>query len=275
MSGADAADNDRAAARDELLDDLAAEYAALDELLSSLSDGDWRLPTPAPGWDIRDQVTHLAFFDGAAARSVARPQEFAAEAEQASRDHDAYHDAALEQGRQRTPTEALVDWREQTSAFRTAAAAADPAMRCNWFVTQMGLISLISARLMETWAHGQDVRDTVGQPPEVSDRLRHVAFLAANAMPYAFMANGLDRPSAPVRVELELPSGRRFIHGPSDAADRVEGPALDFCLLATQRRHRDDLELVASGPVATAWLPIAQAFAGPPGPGRAPGQFDD
>ncbi len=275
MSGPDAAGNDRVAARDELLDELAAEYAALDELLRQLSDDDWRRPTPAAGWDVRDQVTHLAFFDGAAARSVAEPQRFAVEEERASKDHDAYHDAAIEQGRQRTPGEVLADWREQTSAFRSAASVADPAMRCRWFVTQMGLISLISARLMETWAHGQDVRDTIGQPPEISDRLRHVAFLGCNAMPYAFVANGLDRPSAPVRVELELPSGQRFVHGPPDADDRVEGSALDFCLLATQRRHADDLDLVASGPVAEAWLPICQAFAGPPGPGRAPGQFFD
>ncbi len=38
----------------------------------------------------------------------------------------------------------------------------------------------------------------------------------------------------------------------------------------TQRRHRDDLSLVATGEVADAWLDVAQAFAGPPGTGRAP-----
>ena len=61
--------------------------------------------------------------------------------------------------------------------------------------------------------------------------------------------------------------------GPEDAADRVTGPAIDFCLLVTQRRHRDDVRLVADGPAADEWLGIAQAFAGPPGPGRRPGEF--
>jgi hypothetical protein len=47
-------------------------------------------------------------------------------------------------------------------------------------------------------------------------------------------------------------------------------PAYDFCLLVTQRRHRDDPDLVATGPDADRWLDIAQAFAGPPGNGREP-----
>jgi uncharacterized protein (TIGR03083 family) len=46
--------------------------------------------------------------------------------------------------------------------------------------------------------------------------------------------------------------------------------AHDFCLLVTQRVHRDDTDLVAQGRDATAWLSIAQAFAGPPGEGREP-----
>jgi len=57
------------------------------------------------------------------------------------------------------------------------------------------------------------------------------------------------------------------------AADRVTGTALDFCLVVTQRRHPADTGLVASGPAAEGWIAIAQAFAGPPGPGRTPGQF--
>jgi hypothetical protein len=53
----------------------------------------------------------------------------------------------------------------------------------------------------------------------------------------------------------------------------VTGPAEDFCLLATQRRHRADLGVLAEGAQAQEWLDIIQAFAGPPGAGRQPGQF--
>jgi hypothetical protein len=53
----------------------------------------------------------------------------------------------------------------------------------------------------------------------------------------------------------------------------VTGPALDFFLLVTQRRHRADMAVTATGATADQWLSIAQSFAGPPGPGRKPGQF--
>ena len=78
-----------------------------------------------------------------------------------------------------------------------------------------------------------------------------------------------------MRVELTPPAGAGgpWTWGPADAADVVRGPALDFCLVLTQRRHVDDTSLVATGPLAEEWLRIGQAFAGPPGDGRRHGQF--
>ena len=40
----------------------------------------------------------------------------------------------------------------------------------------------------------------------------------------------------------------------------------------TQRRHRDDLDLHATGADADRWLDLAQAFAGPPGAGPRAGR---
>ena len=76
-------------------------------------------------------------------------------------------------------------------------------------------------------------------------------------------------PTAPIRVELAAPDGGTWTWGPDDAADRVVGPALDFCLVVTQRRHLADTAVAATGPVATEWMSFAQAYAGPAGPGRA------
>jgi uncharacterized protein (TIGR03084 family) len=137
----------------------------------------------------------------------------------------------------------------------------------------MSVASSITARIMETWAHGQDVADALGALRAPTDRLRHVAFIGARTLANSYQARGLPVPEVPVRVELGAPSGEAWIFGPDDAADVVRGPALDFCLAVTQRRHIDDLDIEAEGPVATEWLSIAQAFAGPPGSGRAPGQF--
>jgi uncharacterized protein (TIGR03084 family) len=135
----------------------------------------------------------------------------------------------------------------------------------------MSAASMATARLMETWAHGQDVHDALGVPREPSDRLRHVAHIGVRTRDFAYLVRDLPVPSEQFRVELTAPSGEVWTWGPADAANRVRGPALDFCLLVTQRVHRSDTALVADGADAEQWLGIAQAFAGPPGPGRPAG----
>jgi uncharacterized protein (TIGR03084 family) len=134
----------------------------------------------------------------------------------------------------------------------------------------MSPVSMATARIMETWAHGLDVADTLGQTRPPSARLRHIAFLGHRTLGHSFLAHGRPMPTEPVRLELSGVDGQTWEFGPADAANRVTGPALDFCLLVTQRRHRADLGLRAEGPVANEWLDVAQAFAGPPGAGREP-----
>jgi uncharacterized protein (TIGR03084 family) len=129
---------------------------------------------------------------------------------------------------------------------------------------------MATARLMETWAHGGDVTDALNLPPSVSPRLRAVAHLGVRTRDFAYAVRGLPVPAEPFRVELESPDGDTWTWGPVDAAQRITGPALDFCLRVTRRRHRADLALVAVGPDAGRWLDIAQAFAGPPGEDRLP-----
>jgi uncharacterized protein (TIGR03084 family) len=133
----------------------------------------------------------------------------------------------------------------------------------------MSMTSFVTARLMETWAHGQDVLDAIGHQPIVSNRLRHVAFIGVRARPFAYVNRGLEVPDGDVRVELTAPDGDTWTFGES-STDVVRGSALDFCLVVTQRRHRADTDLVIEGPLAEGWMSIAQAFAGPPTDGRAP-----
>jgi uncharacterized protein (TIGR03084 family) len=128
----------------------------------------------------------------------------------------------------------------------------------------MSIASFTTARLMETWAHGADVRDALGVPLAPSLRLRHVIHLGVTARPFAFAVHGVDDPGDPIRVEAQAPDGTTWTWGPDEAADRVSGPALDLALLLTQRRHRSRTGVTATGPTAEAWLTIAQAFAGPP-----------
>jgi uncharacterized protein (TIGR03084 family) len=134
----------------------------------------------------------------------------------------------------------------------------------------MSATSMATARTMETWAHGQDVADALGVEHPDGPALAHVAHIGVRTRDFAFVVRGRTPPTEPFRVELDAPSGERWTWGPEEAPQRVTGPARDFCLLVTQRRHRADLAVRAEGDDADAWLDIAQAFAGPPGAGRPP-----
>jgi uncharacterized protein (TIGR03084 family) len=134
----------------------------------------------------------------------------------------------------------------------------------------MSAASFVTARLMETWAHGQDVVDALGQTRPASARLRHIAEIGVRARPFAYAINGLPMPEQAPRIELDAPDGDVWTWGPEEASGTISGPALDFCLLVTQRRHRDDLTLTVSGADAEQWMAIAQAYAGTPGGGREP-----
>jgi uncharacterized protein (TIGR03084 family) len=268
MGGTEAAS--RRALVDALTSDLVAESGTLREVLARLAAADWGLATPAAGWTITDQVTHLAYFDDVTRLSVTDPARFTAEAGQLTAGGDDYPDRVAAQFRDTVPADALA-WYDRARAELTAAyRAADPSVRLPWFGPAMSLASSVTARLMETWAHSQDVFDTVGVTRVPTTSLRHVADLGIRAQRYAYTVNGLEVPADPVRVELDGPDGARWTWGPPDAADRVTGTALDFCLLVTQRRHRDDTALEVTGDTARQWMSIAQAFAGPAGPGRPP-----
>ena len=134
----------------------------------------------------------------------------------------------------------------------------------------MSRASFLTARIMETFAHGRDIASTVGRELPVDRVLRHVAHLGVATRGFAFANRSIPVPEEPVRVELTGPAGGVWTWGPKDAPARVRGPALDFCLLVTQRIHRKDTALEASGSHAELWLRIAQCFAGPPSEGPPP-----
>ena len=137
----------------------------------------------------------------------------------------------------------------------------------------MGAVSFASARLMETWAHGQDIVDALGVQRPATERLRHIAHIGVRARPFSYRIHDREPPVDDVRVELISPAGALWTWGEAGAGQRVGGTAMDFCLVVTQRRHLADTDLRLEGPVAEDWMRIAQAFAGPPGAGRKPGQF--
>jgi uncharacterized protein (TIGR03084 family) len=254
-----------------LLTDLAEESAALDRVVAPLPVAAWDLRTPSPGWTVAHQIAHLAWTDHVALLAVAAPAEFAARLAEVRPEHLA--DDGAEEFRT-APADLLDRWRAGRTALAEALARVPEGTRIAWIGTRMAPASMVTARLMETWAHGQDIHDALARPRPATARLRHIAHLGFRTLGHGFATYGRPLPTAPVRVELTAPDGDTWSYGPAGATDRVTGPALDFCLLVTQRRHRADLALTATGPVATEWLDVAQAFAGPPGKGRPPAGSD-
>ena len=251
----------------EVAADLRAEQEALDAVVADLAGEEWGLATPSPGWSVADQIGHLTYFDGAAATAITDPGAFAASVEQlvAADDID-----ALTLHRHLSPPQLVEAWRANRRRLAEVSATLDDGTRVAWYGPSMGAKSFLAARLMECWAHGQDVVDALGVERAATDRLRHIARLGVMTRSWSYVNRGLEPPPGEVRVELTGPRGTPWRYGPDDAAAVVTGPAADFCLVVTQRRHPDDTALQVTGDLARDWLAKAQAFAGPPTDGPAP-----
>ena len=253
---------------DRVLSDLDADSAALEAMVAHLDEAGWRTPTPAAGWDIATQIAHLAWTDEVAVAAATDKERWDAFVIKALSDPMGYVDVEALEGGKAAPADLLDRWRQARVNLGAALRNYPAGQKMPWFGPPMSPTSMATARFMETWAHSLDVAEALGVVPEPSDRIRHVAHIGVRARNFAFAVHSLDAPTEEFRVELRSPSGELWEWGPADAAQSVRGPAYDFCLRVTQRRHRDDLDLSAVGPDADRWLDIAQAFAGPPGSGR-------
>jgi uncharacterized protein (TIGR03084 family) len=244
--------------------DALAEHDALAVILVDIPPEDWERPTPAAGWSVRDQVSHLAYFDGAARLSIAEPDAFRAARAEAVADIEKFVDATLAYGRGITGAELLDRFTTERRRLVEAALAAPEGVRVPWYGPDMAVASSITARIMETWAHGQDVADALGVIRPPTARLRHVCDIGIRARPFTYRNRKLEPPETPLRVELDAPDGTTWEWGPPDAADRIRGSALDFALVVTQRRLAADTALEVDGDEARSWIAFAQAFAGNP-----------
>jgi uncharacterized protein (TIGR03084 family) len=244
------------------------EHMVLDGMVGGIGDDVWATRTPSEGWTVADQVNHLAYFDERAHSALTDPDGFTKLGERDLREGAARLDEHLDRGRAMSPGE-LLEWsRAAHERLMGALDDVDPEARIPWYGPAMSPSSFVTARLMETWAHGRDVADALGVTPAPTDRLHHIADLGVRTRGWSYRVRGQADNPTPVRVELDGPSGECWTWGPDDAADRIEGPAEDFCLVVTQRWNVRNSALVCTGDAATEWMQIAQAYAGAPGTGR-------
>jgi uncharacterized protein (TIGR03084 family) len=257
---------------EKICKDLNDEYQSLDAIVAELDETGWETKTYFFDWTVKDEIAHIAFFDGTARLSATDPELFKG------------HVKALFGGQaeamdqlgvlKKMATHDLLQyWREERTAMIKALSRLGPKDRLPWYGPSMSAVSFATARLMETWAHGQDVVDALALRRPATDRLYHIAYLGNITYGWSFTNRQMEVPQVPVRVELTSPSGALWSWGPEGAKDSIRGSALGFCLVVTQRRHYEDTDLVVTGDTAAKWMSLAQCFAGPPETGPGPGKF--
>lgn len=244
--------------RDVAVLDLVAEGDELDALVSAHTD--WTEPTPAAGWTIAHQIAHLASADANVLIAIRTPDAFDDVLKQVEAAGSGHADLDAAAGAAKPRSVLLEQWRAGRTEVAAALRDAPRDGGFPWFGSQVTATLMAPLRLMEVWAHGQDVFDALGVPRRPTDRLRHVASLGVIGRALSFYAAQLPVPAEPFRVELAGPDGRTWAWGPENATQRVQGSALDFCLRVTQRRSRVDTDLTAIGADAQAWLDNARVF---------------
>ena len=258
---------------EQICNDLAIEQQELDAVVANLDEAQWKTMTPSEGWDIKEQIRHLAYFENRAKLAASKPEAFKQWLEEMLQDPDAMTRHMETTGKDLTGRETLKWWREERKALLEILVKMDRRTRLPWYGPALSAMSFATARLMETWAHGQDIVDALGIRRKPTERLRHIAHLGVSTFGWSYINRKMEVPGTPVRVELIGPSGDIWSWGPEQAQDMVKGPAEDFCLVVVQRRHVADTDLIVNGKTAQQWMSIAQVYAGQPTEGRKPGKF--
>lgn len=247
--------------------DLLAEYQALDLLCATLGTEDWQRPGCFFGWTPWDQIAHLSYLDETALLSVTDAQAFVAGASALNRQLACGKEIsalAREKYCHLDGPALLRFWRSRYESLVSALAGLDARARLNWYGPQMSARSFATARLMETWAHGQDIWDVMGLHRVSGHRLKHIAHIGVTTFGWTFVNRGMAVPEPAPWVDLQAPDGGRWSWGEKTSGNCVVGSAEDFCLVVTQRRNVRDTALDVQGDGAIRWMALAQCFAGPP-----------
>jgi uncharacterized protein (TIGR03084 family) len=252
---------------------LALDGDELDSLVSGLDEEGWNLATPSPGWTVAHQIAHVSFIAHLGGLAAADPAAFEIEAAPAKVDFQGSVDKALAEYLAEGRDGVMLRWRTERANGVKALSSVPAGQTVPWLVNPLPPFILAAAGIMELFGHGQDVADAVGVRRERTDRIRYLTDFGVRTVAFGYLARGLAPTSEEFRFELTAPSGALWEFGPEDAENKIVGSAWDFCLLITRRRHRDDLDLTATGAEADRWMDIAQAYRGPAGEGRKPGQF--
>ena len=243
--------------------DFLDESLALHQLLSDRPDPDFERVTQFKAWTINDVLKHLHYWNWMAwlqlndeGRLVTQMSAIARAG--GMRPVEGAHAGGA------SGQDLLALWKTQAETTAQAFRTADPKARLKWAGPDMSARSSITARLMETWAHGQEIYDRLGETRAQTDRIRNIVVLGVNTFGWTFRNRKLDVPATIPFVRLIAPSGDVWTYGDESATERIEGRADEFCQVVTQTRNIGDTQLQVQGQTAETWMAYAQCFAGNP-----------
>lgn len=251
--------------------DFRDESSALACQLLPLTDAEFEIPTLFKGWTINNILRHLHVWNIAAGKSLEGDEAFADFMAKLMAGGPALRFAEREAAYLVgvAGAELLDAWMTGFDDLATRFARTDPKLRLKWVGPDMSAISSVTARLMETWSHGQAVYDVLGVERTNADRIGNIVLLGVNTYGWAFKNRKEEPPGPMPRLRLTAPSAAIWEYG--EGNDLIEGDAAEFCQIVSQCRNIADTSLLVEGPVATRWMAIAQCFAGPPQDPPPPG----
>ena len=242
--------------------DFFEESEALHDVLADVQGSDWDTVTQFKDWTLNDVLVHLHFWNGMADLSLRDEAAFQARVGEAFNriQRDGFRATENEIIRPRG-AELRDAWRDLYTDMGKHWADLDPKQRVKWVGPDMSVRSSITARQMETWAHGHEVFDVLGVQRFETDRIKNIVVLGINTFGWAYKVNRREVPEAMPQVILTAPSGAIWEFG-EPGEDRIVGSAVEFAQVVTQTRNIGDCSLKVSGPVASEWMSMAQCFAG-------------
>ena len=253
------------------VEDFAHECEILDRLYSSLDKADWQRPTLFKQWTPDDILIHLHFWNCAADLSLHKPAEFESLFAKVTTGMKTGGMRSVEnQLVTQRGTELLNVWRQHYQQMTTHWTTLDARLRVKWAGPDMSVRSSMTARQMETWAHGQAVFDLFGQQREETDRIKNIVILGVNTYSWTYKVRKLEPPGPMPQLQLTSPEGELWQFGDNDDSEegcnQIIGSAVGFAQTVTQTRNVADTDLKVTGLTAVDWMANAQCFAGAANP---------
>ena len=254
--------------------DFRDECNAVYSILENLKEQDYEMPTQFKGWTFNNVIGHLHVWNYAADISLKDGDEwknFANSALQALGNGSSMNEFEQTITKGIQGPELLSMWKEYYTDMTERFAVADPKKRVKWMGPDMSVRSSISARHMETWAHAQELYDSLGLDRINEDRIKNIVIIGNNTFKWCFTVHKKTLPSIRPYLKLISPSGEIWEYNEFSEEHKIEGLAEEFCQVVTQVRNIQDVNLKLTGSIAEEWMSVAQCFAGgaeqPPKPG--------